>query len=167
VATDQQHFYRKIPGLGLAAAAIIVAYCQCLVYQVCVPLRVRALGLAVHQHLLVSICWSASARSTSLVAQSGTTPLTLAPAPLFACLPARVQGLWQDVFSGWLGGSRDAALLTDPVALEDSLRSSMGTLVASPRLPAFLVAPSAAALTGLLEGAYFWVAISLRDQTAV
>ena len=56
VATDQQHFYRKIPGLGLAAAAIIVAYCQCLVYQVCVPLRVRALGLAVHQHLLVSIC---------------------------------------------------------------------------------------------------------------
>ena len=100
----------------------------------------------------------------SCCSKAAPHPSNLPPLP---CLPACLQGLWQDVFSGWLGGSRDAALLTDPVALEDSLRSSMGTLVASPRLPAFLVAPSAAALTGLLEGAYFWVAISLRDQTAV
>lgn len=47
------------------------------------------------------------------------------------------------------------------------MRQSLGTLVGAPRLPAFLVAPSAALLTGLLEGAYFWSAQMARGAAAV
>lgn len=77
------------------------------------------------------------------------------------------QGLWQDVFTGWLGGSRDALLLTDPAALEDGVRASMGTLVGAPLLPAFLVAPSASLLVGLLEGGYFWAMLTAMDATTM
>ncbi|KAI3428302.1 hypothetical protein D9Q98_006681 [Chlorella vulgaris] len=77
------------------------------------------------------------------------------------------QGLWQDVFINWMGGSRDPLLLTDPAQLEDSVRLSMGTLVGSPRLPAFLVAPAAALLTGLLEAGFFWTAMQARSINAL
>lgn len=44
--------------------------------------------------------------------------------------------------------------------MADSLQSSMGTLVGSPKLPFFLVVPGAAVLTGLLEAGYYceWAA---------
>lgn len=116
----------------------------------------------------------------------------------------RLQGLWQEAFSGWLGGSRDPFEIIDPEVrvgalgmtlplpahpytplpvqcflpsqlstflsppvlclpmqlMADSLQSSMGTLVGSPKLPFFLVVPGAAVLTGLLEAGYYceWAA---------
>ena len=38
--------------------------------------------------------------------------------------------------------------------MADSLQSSMGTLVGSPKLPFFLVVPGAAAMTGMLEASF-------------
>lgn len=36
IVSDQRHnFYQRIPVAGCAAAALAIAFCQCLVYQVC------------------------------------------------------------------------------------------------------------------------------------
>ena len=40
-------------------------------------------------------------------------------------------------------------------AMADSIQSSMGTLVGSPKLPFFLVIPAAAIMTGTLEAAWY------------
>lgn len=77
------------------------------------------------------------------------------------------QGLWQEAFSGWLGGSRDPFEIIDPELMADSLQSSMGTLVGSPKLPFFLVVPGAAVLTGLLEAGYYWGAMALRNSPMI
>lgn len=75
----------------------------------------------------------------------------------------RAQGLWQDAFTGYLGGSRDPFLLTDPGAVADGVRASMGTLVGAPLLPAFLVTPGAAVLTGALEAGFYYTCLTLQN----
>lgn len=87
------------------------------------------------------------------------TDTTAAPAPPL------LQGLWQELLTGWLGGSRDPLLLTDPSAIESGMRASMGSLVGSPVLPAFLLLPAAAVLTGVVEGGNYYLAMALRDTT--
>ncbi|PRW56837.1 Pentapeptide repeat family [Chlorella sorokiniana] len=77
------------------------------------------------------------------------------------------QGLWQEAFSGWLGGSRDPFEIIDADLMADSLQSSMGTLVGSPKLPFFLVVPGAAVMTGLLEAGYYWSAMALRNTQVI
>lgn len=63
-----------------------------------------------------------------------------------------------------MGGSRDALLLSEPDLLADQLPSAMGTLVGAPRLPAALVAPLAAVLTGVLEGGWYLLAVQFRGE---
>lgn len=75
------------------------------------------------------------------------------------------QGLWQDVFTSWLGGVRDPLLISDPDALLRPDQPLLGTL-AGGLLPAFFVAPSAAVLTGALEGYWQFFCLSLRDASA-
>lgn len=94
---------------------------------------------------------------------AGPALLPQPPPPLFVSLPRRLQGMWQEALTGWLGGSRDPLLLTDAASIEAGVRQSMGSLVATPALPAFLLAPAAAALTGCLEAAYYYAAMSLRE----
>ncbi|PSC68128.1 pentapeptide repeat [Micractinium conductrix] len=114
LAIDQDTFFRRLPLLSFAPAALIFAYCQCLVYQ----------------------------------------------------------GLAQDVFTAALGGVRDPLLalgaVSDPSVLPSAseLQPLMGTLSGGLRLPAFVVAPSAAVLTAALESGWFWVALSLRDESS-
>lgn len=112
LAVDQQAFFRKMDFPVFASAALVVAFCQTLVYQ----------------------------------------------------------GLWQDVFTSWLGGVRDPLLATsavsDPRALMDpGQQPLMGTLVGGLRMPAFILAPSAAVLTAGLEAYWYYLALSLRDMT--
>ena len=82
------------------------------------------------------------------------------------------QGLAQDVFTAALGGVRDPLLalgaVSDPSVLPSAseLQPLMGTLSGGLRLPAFVVAPSAAVLTAALESGWFWVALSLRDESS-
>ncbi|KAL4427841.1 hypothetical protein ABPG75_001930 [Micractinium tetrahymenae] len=75
------------------------------------------------------------------------------------------QGLWQDVFTSWLGGVRDPLLIADPDALLRPDQPMLGTL-AGGLLPAFIVAPSAAVLTGALEGYWQFFSLSLRDASS-
>lgn len=74
------------------------------------------------------------------------------------CQCLTYQGLWQDLFTALLGGVRDPLL--DPY----NEQPIMGTLVGG-RLPAFVVAPSAAVLTGTLEAAWYFSALALRDTS--
>lgn len=79
--------------------------------------------------------------------------------------PLTPQGLWQDVFTSWLGGVRDPLLVSDPDALLRPDQPMLGTL-AGGLLPAFIVAPSAAVLTGALEGYWQYFCLSLRDASS-
>ena len=62
-----------------------------------------------------------------------------------------------------MGGSRDPLALVDPAALDLSLQASMGSLVGAAVLPAFLLAPAAAVLTGVVEAGYFAAAHTIRS----
>lgn len=148
ITSDQRNFYTQIPLWALAAAALGLAYSDCLVYQVG--------GTSSENN------WRNHARATCedrLPARQLACWLTSPLLP--ACLPT-LQGLWLDTFSGWMGGSRDPFSLVDADLLADGVRASMGTLVGAPRLPAFLVVPGAALLAGLLQGAIFYGAQALR-----
>lgn len=139
--------FQGVPAWTLTAVALIVGYCQVLTWQV------RIAGLSVPS---ARRAWN----SDRLCAVSNP-PCLLAPAsdvhPCHAspCACPPEQGLWQEAAVGWLGGSRDPLALLDPAALDLSVQQSMGSLVGVTQLPAFLIAPAAAVLTGVLEASFF------------
>lgn len=107
---------------------------------------------------------------SSLPSAAAATPRLAAWRPADACLgrpavPPPPQGLWQDVFTSWLGGVRDPLLIGDPDVLLRPDQPLLGTL-AGGLLPAFFVAPSAAVLTGALEGYWQYFCLMLRDASA-
>jgi hypothetical protein len=152
VSSDQTDFFQAVPVWSIAGASFVAAFCQCLVWQVSVMSCGCFASLAA---LAASGC---GARCSWLMDPRSGVHQAAYP-PLF--LPAS-QGLWQDVLTSWLGGSRDPLALTDSSALEAGVRSAMGTLVGAPRLPAFLAAPGAALTLGLMEGAWHYTALSTR-----
>lgn len=162
LASDQSSFYRRIPAPLYVTAAFIIGYCQCLTYQAGAVGCMSGLGRLGGPCLLQKAfpCGSPFLVGHACLPCQDAHTATWHP-PLL--LSPSLQGMWQEAITGWLGGSRDPLLLTDAASIEAGVRQSMGSLVATPALPAFLLAPAAGVLTGCLEGAYYFLAVSLRE----
>ena len=153
---------RLVPLASAVAVAGIVAYTQGLVWQVsCVG------GLG----------WGGAGWSRALRGWVGLDGRTCfgcyccCVVPLGSHTPTPCccfQGLWQDIVTDrLLGGGLNPELLSDPAGMEDSLRGSLGSLVGAPNLmPRFLLAPTAAVVTGLLEAAWFSVQVFAKEKNA-